>query len=116
MGIFNKGKTAETEKAKKLSPKDILAEQIEKLTSGQVLYFKVPESWGGDFIAIELNPQYPEKPKSKKYLLGVENIVNGQPGGKKTSIGDSDKPIELAKWVLDRQGEPFVAKEAAVGK
>ncbi len=110
MGLFNRGKANEkTQKEKPKTPKDLMAEQIEKLTPGQILKYKVPESWGGDFITIELNPAYPEKAKSKKFLLGVENIVNGQPGGKKNLIGDSDKPLDLAKWVLDRKGEPFAA-------
>lgn len=91
-------------KAKPKTPKDIMAEQIEKLTAGQVLKYKVPESWGGDFIVVELNPAYPEKNKSKKYLLEVENIIDGKPGGKRNCICDMNKPLELAKWVIERQG------------
>lgn len=110
MGLFNFGKVSgNTEKEKVKTPRDLMAEQIEKLTPGQVLKYKVPESWGGDFIVLELNPAFPEKAKSQKYLLGVENIINGQPGGKKSYIGESNKPLDLAKWVSDRKGELFLA-------
>lgn len=97
-------------KARKLTPNEVLANQIEQqLTMGQTLRYKIPETSGGGFITVELNPQYPQK--GRKYILSMENMVNGMPGGKKTILYDSDNSIDLATSVLDRNGELFVAAE-----
>jgi len=97
-------------KAKKLAPYMALAGQIEQLVPGQTLRYKIArETWGGDFVTVELNPQHPQK--GRKYILSIENAVNGMPGGKKSIIYDSDQSIELAASVLDRNGEPFVVAE-----
>ena len=95
--------------AKKLPLKDDIIEHIEQLGVGQTLHYKVPESWGGDLIYIELNPQYPET--GKKYSLGTETIADGKPSGKKSFISYSEKAKELAAWVLGRKGEPFITSE-----
>ena len=102
------GKEAAKPKAKKLSPNEVLANKIEQLTPGQNLRYKIPQpqTWGGDFITVELNPQYPQK--GRKYILSIEKTVQGMPGGNKTIMYESDKSIELATSVLERNGEPFV--------
>jgi hypothetical protein len=98
-------------KASKLVPYMALADQIEQITPGQLLRYKIPEpeTWGGDFITVELNPQYPQK--GRKYILSIENAVSGMPGREKTIIYDSDQSIEIANSVHDRKGEPFVIEE-----
>ena len=97
-------------KAKKLAPYMALAGRIEQITPGQSLRHKiVRETWGGDFVTVELNPQYPQK--GRKYILSIENMVNGMPGGKKTIMYDSDKSIEIANSIHDRDGELFVVAE-----
>lgn len=95
-------------KAKKLAPYMSLANQIEQLIPGQILRYKIPEpeKWGFGFLTVELNPQYPQK--GRKYILSTENIVNGMPGGKKSIMYDSDKSIEIANSIHDRNGELFV--------
>ena len=96
-------------KAKKLAPYMALASQIEQLVPGQTLRYRIPETWGGNFITVELNPQYPQK--GRKYILSIENAVHGMPSGKKTIMYDSDNPIEIATSILDRNGELFVVAE-----
>ena len=98
-------------KAKNLAPYMALAGRIEQITLGQTLRFKIPEpeTWGGGFLTVELNPQYPQK--GRKYILSTENIVNGMPGGKKIIMYDSDKSIEIANSIHDRNGELFVVAE-----
>ena len=103
-------------KAAKLSPNEILANQIDQqLTPGQTLRFKIkipetselgPRKFEAGFINVELNPQYPQK--GKKYVFSAENMVNGMPGGKRTIMYETDKSIELATSVLDRNAAPFV--------
>jgi len=98
-------------KAKKLAPYMSLANQIEQITPGQTLRYKIPEpeKWGCGFLTVELNPQYPQK--GRKYILSTENIVHGMPGGKKSIMYDSDKSIEIANSIHDRNGELFVVAE-----
>jgi len=108
------GTEAAKPKAKKLSPNEIFANQIEQqLTPGQTLRFKIPETSElgykkveAGFVNLELNPQYPQK--GKKYVFSAENIVNGMPGGKRTIMYETDKSIDLATSILDRNGAPFV--------
>lgn len=109
------GTRAQAAKPKKLTPNEVLAKQIEQLIPGQILRYKiVRETWGADFIAVELNPQYPQK--GKKYILSTGNIVQGMPGGKKSIMYESDNSLEIATSVLDRKGEQFVmAGETPVG-
>lgn len=94
-------------KTKKLTPYMTLASRIEQLIPGQTLRFKIPDTWGGSFIAVELNPQYNEG--GRKYILSIENAVNGMPGDKRTIMYVTDKPIEIAASIMDRNGELFVA-------
>ena len=93
--------------AKKLTPYMALASRIEQLTPGQILRFKIPETWGGNFITVKLNPQDPQT--GRKYILSMENAVHGMPGQKRTIMYVSDKPIEIAASIMDRNGELFVA-------
>lgn len=94
-------------KAKKLAPYVALASKIEQLTPGQTLRFKIPETWGGSFITVQLNPQDPQT--GRKYILSIENAVQGMPGDKRTIMYVTDQPIEIAASIMDRNGELFVA-------
>lgn len=100
-----KATEAKPQKVEKLSPKEIIGNQIEQLGPGQSLSYKVPEVWGGDFITVELNPQYPGK--GKKYVLGTDKIVEGKPAGKRSRMWDSDKPKDIAGWIVERDGKLF---------
>jgi hypothetical protein len=94
-----------TAKVKPPSPIDIMTGEIERLSAGQVLRYELPEVYGGDLAVIQANPDYPQK--GKKYRLGSERIVDGKPAGKINFIWDTNKPMDLAKWVLERNGVPF---------
>jgi len=92
--------------AGKLSQKDIIASQVEQLGLGQSLSYRLPKAFGGELAVIELNPRYPEG-KQKKYILSTEKIADGKPTGQRSRLWDSDKPKELAGWVIDKGGELF---------
>ncbi len=102
--MFWKKKTEEP-KEKKLSPKEIMMNQIEQLVPGQALSYKLPQTFGGGLAVVELNPRYPEK--GKKYAMCTEELADNNPTGKRMPIWYSDKPKELATWILDRNGVPF---------
>jgi hypothetical protein len=100
-------------KAKKLTPYMALATEIEQIVPGQTLRFKIPETWGGNFITVELNPQEPQT--GRKYILSMENAIHGMPAQKRTIMYVSDKPMEIAASIMDRNGELFaVAGEKPV--
>ncbi|GAI59065.1 unnamed protein product [marine sediment metagenome] len=101
--MFWKKKPAAGEpKAKEPSPKEVIT-QIEQLTLGQALSYRLLETYGGGLAVIELNPQYPKK--GRKYILSLEELVDGKPAGKRHRLWDSDKPKDLAGWILDQNGE-----------
>lgn len=93
------------QRARKLSPKEIFANQIEQLKPGQSLSYRLPKIYGGDLAIVELNSRYPEK--GKKYTMSMEALVDGKPGGEKTRLWDNDNPKAMATWIVDRQGELF---------
>jgi hypothetical protein len=101
-------------KVKKLTPYMALAAKIEQIVAGQTLRFKIPETWGGSFITVELNQQKPQT--GRKYVLSMENAVHGMPGQKRTIMYVTDNPIEIATSVMDRNCELFVTSgEKPVG-
>jgi hypothetical protein len=93
-------------KAKKLAPYQALVTKIEQIIPGQTLRYKIPETWGGSFVVIEINPQHLQN--GRRYFLSIEDGIQGMPGGPKTFMYDSDEPLTLAKSIIDRNGESFV--------
>ncbi len=87
---------------KKLSPKDILASQIEQLGPGQSIRHQLPEFYGGDLVIIEPNPNYPSK--GRKYTMNIQKMVNGKPVGEANLFWESNKPRDIAAWIVDRNG------------
>ena len=96
-------------KTKKLSPRDIMRQQIEQLPAGDVLSYRLPETYGGGLAVIEWNPKYPQK--GRKYILSTEKLADGKPTGKKSQLFDSNDPKGLANWVMERGGELFILPE-----
>lgn len=93
------------EKEKVASPKDILAGEIERLTPGQSLQYKLPPLYGNDLVVIRMNPDFSKK--GKKYRVDSESLVDGKSSGKIHFVWDTDKPRDIASWVLERLGVPL---------
>lgn len=97
-----------------LAIKVSLADQIAQLVPGQVLRFKIPETQEGEFITVQLNPQYSRS--GRRYIIGIEDAIAGMPGNRNTLMYVSDEPMEIATSILNRQGEPFfLATELPAG-
>lgn len=97
------------EEKKELSPKEIkineIATKVEQLSSGETLIYKLPEFyWAGfgAFCIVERNPD-----SGRKYVLSTDKIEDGKPAGRKSRVWDSDKPKDVAGWILDKQGELY---------
>jgi hypothetical protein len=92
-------------KEKKLSPKDIVAGRIEQLGPGQSISYQLSEFYGGDLAIVELNPDYPRK--GQKYILSTQKMVDGKPMEKISCFWESNKPQDLAGWIVDRYDKLF---------
>ena len=96
-------------KVKEPSEKEILAariaNEVEQLTQGQSLIYKLPQDfWNGfaAFLIAEPNPTYPQK--GKKYCMYTDKIEDGKPAGKRWIMGKTDKPKDIADWIVERHG------------
>lgn len=90
---------------KKLSPKDLIINQIDALTLGQSLVYKLPEIYWtglGGFIIIERNGHQTEK--SKPFVAFTDEIKDGAPVGKKKRLWEFNYAREMASWVVERTG------------
>lgn len=92
---------AVAEPARKGTPKDAIVKAVEQLEPGKSVAFVLPKDYGDWQLVVELNPKYPGK--GKKYEAGREDIVNGVPAGSKFHQFDTNQPMEIAEWVLDRK-------------
>ncbi len=93
------------EKEKKLKPKDIMVGEIEQLSPGESVSYRLGEVYGGELAVIELNPEYPGK--GKRYFLSLEKIVDGKPTGKRGRLWNTDNPKDIASWILERGGKLY---------
>ena len=99
------GVKTEVKKVKKLSPKETMIKQVEEMAQGQVVKFQLGEIYGGDLVAVELNPDYPDK--GRKYAVSLGKVMDGEAVVKGKHLWDSNKPKDIAGWILNRDGKPF---------
>lgn len=92
-------------KTKPLSKKDALALEIEHLEPDRTLTYRLPDFYNDPFIMVELNTAYPQK--GRKYNVCQDKLSEGKPAGRKTKVWDSNKPREIAGWILEREGKPY---------
>ncbi|MFH0846506.1 MAG: hypothetical protein V1894_00400 [Chloroflexota bacterium] len=74
---------------------------LEKLTEGQTVSYKLPETFGGEFAHVQRNPEG----KGKKYILSLEKTQADKPTGKKTLFMEHNSALFVAKWVNQFWGE-----------
>lgn len=95
-------------KTKKLSPQEIMINQIEQLGQGQSLVYRFPELlWQGlgAFAIVEVNSLYPES--GRKYIIYTDKMADGKPAGRRSKNWASNKPKDIVRWILDRDGVLF---------
>jgi len=99
-------------KVKEPSEREIRVKQItsevEQLSEGQTLIYKLPEFyWSGfaAFLIVELNPSYPEK--GRKYIMSTDKANDGKPAGHKVRSWESNKPKDIADWIAPKSGVRF---------
>ena len=100
-----KAKVPKKPKAKELSPKGIIINQIEQLGPGQSVRYRLPDTFGDGLAVVELNPQYPKK--GKKYIVSTEKLVDDKPAGHRSRLWDSNNAKDVAGWIMERKGDLF---------
>jgi hypothetical protein len=93
--MFGHDKDKNPDKEKKLSPKDMMAQQMEELE----IYVK-------PFITVLHSPEYPGK--GKKFIVFQDGVgPDGKPAGKRGKFWETDKPKEIASWIMEREGSIY---------
>jgi hypothetical protein len=98
----------EIEQKRKQEDINRIAGEIEQLTSGQTLIYKLPEFyWGGfgAFLIVELNSEYPKN--GKKYHMSIDKGADGKPSSNRGLYLKSNDPKYFAKEILDRHAERY---------
>lgn len=101
--MFWKKDTGAVKSAKPLSPKEVIIRDIEQLAPGQALHYRLPEGREGGTLVVEKNAHHDPKDKKTRrmYLMSTEALVDGKPSGKRDFWWDSDKPKDIASWILN---------------
>ncbi len=78
---------------------------VEKLEPGQKVSYKLAETFGGEVIDIENNPDYPG-PKQRKYNIWIYPVVDGKATGNKRIQYSSNKVKDMVWFVRQNWGQP----------
>ena len=101
-GVDSKEMKVEVPKAKvkvrKVPPREIIMGEIEQIAQGQELGYIGRSMYGDKVHFVGWNPQYPEK--GKKYIMSAHDLKKGVLAGERQYIADSDKPKDIANWIL----------------
>lgn len=79
---------------------------VEKLESGQKVSYKLAETFGGEVVDIEHNPDYPG-PKQHQYNVWIYPVLDGKPTGTKRIQYASNKLDDMVWFVSQNWGEPI---------
>ena len=84
-----------------------ILKEVEALTEGEAVIYQLPEFFVfARFLGVELNPTFPQK--GRKYsLFTYRGIAEGKPAGEKQSANYSNKALDFAEWVADKDTETW---------
>jgi len=92
----------EAEKAKKLSPKDVMAAQIDAVEAGKEITFKLGEIYVKPYITVVRNAT------GKKFTVFQDGKdTAGKPAGRRGKFWDVDHSKDIVNWVCEREGTLF---------
>jgi hypothetical protein len=105
--MFGKKKDKDT-KVNEFASREILKkkikEEVEDLSRGQAIIYLLPEYYSfGPYLGVEMNPTFPQK--GKKYLMFTDEMAEGKPAGKKTYVTSTNKELDYADWVAEKDGD-----------
>jgi hypothetical protein len=92
-------KVQEPQKAKKLGPKEQMAEQLDLLEPGKEITYKLGAIYVKPFITVVRNE------KGKKFTVLQDGAdAAGAPAGTRNKLWDVNHAKDVASWVIDRGG------------
>jgi hypothetical protein len=102
--VFGKKEDKTTAAVKKLSPKDAMAEQIEAVTGGEEITFKLGQIYVKPYVTVVHNPS------GKRFTVYQDGKDDaGNPAGKRGKFWDTEKAKDIAGWILEREGQIYKA-------
>jgi len=95
-------KKKKTHKAKRLTQREIIS-QIEALSSGESVSYRLPKAYGNQVAMVEFNTEYPWR--GSKYILSTQTMEDAKPTGEKELVLESDEAKDIATWLYQRRGQ-----------
>lgn len=92
----------EATKAKKVTPKDLLIEQIDAIEPGKEITYKLGEIYVKPYISVVHNA---EGKKFTVYQDGKD--AAGNPSGKRGHFWDTNQAKDIAGWLIERDGTVY---------
>jgi len=91
-----------------LTPRDVVSRQIESVERGGVIVYELGQIYVKPFITVLRNASYPAE--GKEYIVFQEGRADdGTPSGKRGKCWHTNKPQDIAKWLLEREGRLYTA-------
>jgi len=101
--MFRKKRSSSTDKEKSLSPKDILAREIEAMEKGEEATFKLGDMYLRPFLIIQCGSGTGRKYEVYQDTKGAD----GKPSGRRGSFWKTSNPKEIADWIDQRGGHRY---------
>ncbi len=99
---------AKPARERKLTPREVVSRQIESVERGGVIVYELGQIYVKPFITVLRNASYPAE--GKEYIVFQEGRADdGTPSGKRGKFWDTNKPMDIAKWLLEREGRLYTA-------
>jgi hypothetical protein len=90
-------------KAKKLSPKDLITQELERIAPAQQVTYRLGQTYIKPYITVVRNAEYPGK--GKKYSVLQDGMdAAGKPANKPGKFWDTNDAREIGGWIIDREG------------
>ncbi len=102
--MFGK-KAAGAGSAKPRKPRDVLTGEIDQLTPGQELLFRLPEMYGPEIIIVEVKKDY--QGKGPRFSVIGARPVDGKPGPVRNTIFQLSKAKAIADWLILRSAQKY---------
>jgi hypothetical protein len=91
--------------AKPKKPRDALTDEIDQLTPGQQLLFRLPEIYGPEIIIIDAIKDY--QGKGPRFSMIASPPVDGKPGPTRNTMWQSSKAKAIADWLIMRSAQKY---------
>ena len=101
-GRKEKDGVAAPEKVRKLTPSDVMIQQLDSLETGKEMIFKLGQIYVKPYISVARNAT------GKKFSVYQDGMdAAGNPAGKRGKFWDADHAKDIVHWIIEREGTVF---------